>query len=80
MTAQYILHMELIGDLDTIARLVTTLRKCKTKAEVRELKFRLGNGVVHAEISVDTSEIAWLVNKLSTLYEVQELSIEPRGE
>ncbi len=76
MTAQYILHMELVGDLDTVARLVTTLRKCRSKAEVRELKFKLGNGIVHAEIAVDTSEIGWLLSKLSTLYEVQEVIIQ----
>ncbi len=70
------LHMELIGGLDAVARLITVLRKCSTKAEVREMKFRLNGTVVQVELKVDTQEPEWFTSKLSSIYEIQEMIVQ----
>ncbi|NPA23797.1 MAG: hypothetical protein GXO23_05850 [Crenarchaeota archaeon] len=71
-----ILYMELIGGLDAVARLITMLRKCSTKAEVREMTFKLNGSTVAVEMRVITSEPEWFTNKLSSIYEIQEIAIK----
>ncbi len=70
-----ILHMELIGGLDAVARLITLLRKCSTKAEVREMKFTLNGSIVQVELKINTREPEWFTSKISSIYEVQEMTI-----
>ena len=73
MARTHVLDLELVGDLDAVARLVTVLRKCRAKAEVREMHVVLRDGIIHVKLLVETDEINWLVNKLNTIYELQEV-------
>ncbi|NPB00410.1 MAG: hypothetical protein GXO10_03450 [Crenarchaeota archaeon] len=81
MNGRYLtLYMELIGGLDAIARLITMLRKCSTKAEVKEMSFKLNGSIVMVEMRVITPEPEWFTSKLSSIYEVQEISIKENVE
>ncbi len=81
MSGKYLtLYMELVGGLDAIARLITMLRKCSSKAEVKEMSFKLNGSVVMVEMRVITPEPEWFTNKLSSIYEVQEISIKENAE
>ncbi len=74
------LYMEIVGGLDAVARLITMLRKCSTKAEVREMTFRFNGSTVAVEMRVITAEPEWFTNKLSSIYEVQEIAIKEGRE
>ncbi len=74
MTRQYKINLELVGDLDAVAKLVTILRKCRSKANVREMHVELNGTYVRVALLVETGEIEWLLSKLSTIYEVQEIA------
>ena len=74
MVDQYKIHLELVGDLDAVAKLITILRKCRAKANVKEMHVEFNGNNARVTLLVETGEIEWLINKLSTMYELQELA------
>ncbi len=75
MSSQYRINLELAGDLDSVARVITLLRKCRNKVNVKEIHVQLNGSSTKMVLLIETSEIEWFVSKLSTIYEVQELFV-----
>ena len=75
MAILYTVNIELAGDLDAVARLITVLRKCRTKVEVKEIHIAINNGATQIMLKVLTDEIQWFISKLETMYETSEITV-----
>ena len=81
-TGTYIIQIKLIGDLDSIVRVMTILRRCSLKINIDEIKSKFNDKYIDLEIQVKGNEdiINWISRKLLSVYEVCETKIVKKIE
>ena len=81
-TGTYIIQVKLVGDLDSVVRVMTILRKCSLKININEIKSKFNDKYIDLEIQVKGNEdiINWISRKLLSVYEVCETKIVKQFE